>query len=81
MDTDKQYSPEIQELLDWMKVKGNTSVVLAAKLGYKTNLTIHRWIVMNSIPHWQKEKVRNIIRYGTPTPLTGNSSPSIENYC
>jgi hypothetical protein len=63
---DREFCPEIQELIDWMSVKGNTSVVLAAKLGYKTNLTIRQWVAKNSIPHWQKEKVRNIIRYGTP---------------
>lgn len=58
---EKKHSPEIQELLDWM-AKGNTTLGLAVKLGYKTNMTIRRWIVTDRIPNWQKEKVRGIIR-------------------
>jgi hypothetical protein len=57
-----EYKPEVKELIDWLDNEENTRVKLASIMGYRSCLTVLKWIQNNHIPFRQRETVLSIIR-------------------
>ncbi len=51
----------ILKLETWLSKDGNSKLILASKLGYKSSNTIQMWLYRGSIPEWQRYRVDQII--------------------
>jgi hypothetical protein len=52
----------LKEINRWLKVRGNTKTLLAARLGYYSSATIDHWFNKKKIPHWQVNNINKIIK-------------------
>jgi ABC-type uncharacterized transport system ATPase subunit len=52
----------VKSLKKWLKKAGNSYAKVAVLLGYEDSASIRQWIRRNSIPNYQKERVRQIIK-------------------
>lgn len=63
-----RYRSEVKELMNWLKIEGNSSAQLATALGYKSSSTIGKWIKVNKIPLREVNKVLAILRSKDDVP-------------
>ncbi len=52
----------VKQLKRWLKKPGNSYARVAVLLGYEDSASIRQWIRRNSIPRYQKERVKQIIQ-------------------
>lgn len=52
----------ISDLKIWLEKDNNSKAKLAVKLGYKSSAAIQMWLLRDSIPDWQIERVEKIIK-------------------
>lgn len=58
----KQMKQLVVELRAWAKKQGNSYARAAVLLGYKDSAPIRQWVNRNSIPSYQTERVKQMIK-------------------
>ena len=58
MKTEKQL---ISELKKWLKKDGNSALLIAMEIGYKSSTAVNMWLSRDSIPVWVRPKLEQFI--------------------
>lgn len=54
----------LRELKAWLKLPGNTFASVAVALGYRDSAPVRQWIRRSSIPDYQVERLKKLLKTG-----------------